>query len=160
MRDMQEFIDLYLTPIAGDFEGDFDLEAIAAEVTDYDPKIGIVWRQDFLFEAATGCYDTLNEVFQRHEVRPAITFETVEEGDGVSLHRVSFDADGGRFDIAVLAYRGDVPRTTSDWQGEQPASIAECADFDWTDCREWLADPSTPAVAKTVVRAIIEELGA
>ena len=36
-------------------------------------------------------------------------------------------------EIAYLKYPDGTIFTTTDWQGEQPTTLKECADFDWME---------------------------
>ena len=67
-----------------------------------------------------------------------ITYETIDHTETETLTLVSFDAEGGHWDIAVLVSEDREPYTTSDWQGEQPKTIKECPDFDWVRASDWV----------------------
>ena len=58
----EDFIQLQIMPILGDYADDFDIDAICDEVSDYDERDGYVWKAEY-----DGDIDALNEVLSRHD---------------------------------------------------------------------------------------------
>jgi len=85
-----------------------------------------------------------------------ITYQTLDRTEDETLTLASFDLDGERWNIVVIANEfGDV-LTLSDWQQyEQPKTIAESFDYDWVYADEWyLYDPSVSDICESIIHAL------
>lgn len=61
MTDRTEFIQRELLPLLGEFAGDFDIEGICDDVSEFDPVDGYVWR------AGMDDIDAMNEILAAHD---------------------------------------------------------------------------------------------
>jgi len=165
MQDKNEFI-RDLMPIAEEFAGDFDWDAIADEVGEYDTTRGWHLREDI--EASIderGYSDTFNAILEKHDLtdpenQPAIRCILFDDDEERSLYHVRYNIDGDSYETVAVCKYVAVPDPDIPWDWEdKPKTLEDCDHIKWTSCEYSLADPDLPIEARAVIHAVIEQLG-
>lgn len=165
MHDKNEFI-RDLMPIAEEFEGDYDWDAIANEVGEYDATHGWHLRESIAEDMdEIGFSHELDEAIMRHDLndpenQPEIRCILFDDDEERSLYHVRYNIDGDSYETVAVCKYVTVPDPDMPWDWEdKPKTLEECDHIKWLSCSDWLSDPSTPLEARAVIHAVIEQLG-